>query len=172
MDGETLGTSRGPRLRACRAIAASAVIVAVTVISIAVVQRVTELPAANLDYSVAIADDVHPATSNGRIAAIARHYLDQQTPDLAAPGIHQDPRIVAMTATFARTARDLEAGVPDAQVAAAPERIVWVVQVSGDLLNLRDLPWSRGSAPNTQGRLVIDDATGTILGVYPHFPGE
>jgi hypothetical protein len=159
-------------MRPCWAIAAGAVIVALAVLSIAVVQRVTELPAANLDYTVAIAHGVHPATSNGHIAAVARHYLDEQTPDLAAPNMHMGPTVVAMTAMFARTAQDLEAGVPDAQVAAAPERIVWVVQVSGDFLNLRDLPWSREGAPDSQGRLVIDDATATILGAYPHAPGE
>ena len=63
--------------------------------------------------------------------------------------------------------------MPDAQVAAAPGRIVWVVRVSGDFLNLHDLPWSTSAAPPyTQGRLVIDDAAGTILGAYPHAPGE
>ena len=122
---------------------------------------------------MAIADGVHPVTQNGQVAAIARHYLDEQTPELAAPNIHEDPRVIAMTATFARSARDLEAGVPSAQVAAAPARTVWVVQVSGDFLNLHDLPWSTSAAPpSTQGRLVIDDASGTILGAYPHAPGE
>jgi len=71
-----------------------------------VAQRVTELPAANLDYSVAIADGAQPVTSNGQIAAIARHYLDEQTPELAAPGIHVAPRIVSVTATLARSAHD------------------------------------------------------------------
>ncbi len=73
---------RLPRMRACRAIASSAVIVALVVISIAVVQVVTRLPAANLDYTVAIGDGVHPVTSNEQVAAIARHYLDSQTPEL------------------------------------------------------------------------------------------
>jgi hypothetical protein len=49
----------------------------------------------------------------------------------------------------------------------------------GDYLNLRDLPWSRGTeqtddplliaceGPGPAGTLVIDDATGSVLGVYP-----
>ena len=164
---------RLPRMRACRAIASSAVIVALVVISIAVVQVVTRLPAANLDYTVAIGDGVHPVTSNEQVAAIARHYLDSQTPESSPQGIHVPPQILTMTATFARSARDLEAGVPEAQVAAAPDRVVWVVKAFGDFLNLHDLPWSsREAPPYPGGRLVIDDATGTILGVYPHAPGE
>jgi hypothetical protein len=131
-----------PRIRSSWVVSLSAVLVATIVIEIVVAQRVTELPAANLDYSVAIADGAQPVTSNGRIAAIARHYLDEQTPELAAPGIHVAPRIVSVTAALARSAHDLESRVPDAQVAAAPERIIWVVRASGDFLNLHDLPWS------------------------------
>jgi hypothetical protein len=149
----------------------SAVLVATIVIGIVVAQRVTELPAANLDYSVAIADGAQPVTSNGQIAAIARHYLDEQTPELAAPGIHVAPRIVSVTATLARSAHDLESGVPDAQAAAAPERIVWVVRASGDFLNLHDLPWSSRGTPYSSGTLVIDDGTDAVLGVYPRAPG-
>jgi hypothetical protein len=172
MDGmEPEAGRRQPRIRRCWAVASSAVVVALIVIGIVVAQRVTELPAANLDYSVVIADGVQPVTSNGQIAAIARHYLDEQTRELAAPGIHVPPRILSVTATLARSAHDLEAGVPDAPAAAAPERVVWVVRASGDFLNLQDLPWSTRGTPYPSGTLVIDDATDAILGVYPHAPG-
>jgi hypothetical protein len=162
---------RLPRIRRSWAVASSAAVVALIVIGIIVAQRITQLPAANLDYSVAIGDGVQPVTSNGQIAAIARHYLDEQTPELAAPGIHVAPRIVSVTATLARSAHDLESGVPDAQVAAAPERIVWVVRASGDFLNLHDLPWSSRGTPYSSGTLVIDDGTEAVLGVYPRAPG-
>ncbi len=162
---------RLPRIRSCWAVASSAIIVALIVIGIVVAQRVTEVPAANLDYSVAIGDGVQPVTSNGQIAAIARRYLDEQTPELAAPGIHVPPRIVNVTATLARSAHELESGVPDAQVAAAPERIVWVVRASGDFLNLHDLPWSSRGTPYSSGTLMIDDATDAVLGAYPRAPG-
>ena len=71
----------------------------------------------------------------------------------------------------ARDARQLERRIPDAQPAAQPDRIVWIVRVSGDFLNLHDLPWSQSGTPDPSGTIVIDDATGTILGVYPHDPG-
>jgi hypothetical protein len=45
-----------------------------------------------------------------------------------------------------------------------------VVEVTGDLLNVHDLPWSKGEFPAPSGTIVIDDATKTILGVYPN-PG-
>jgi hypothetical protein len=172
MNGMALEAGRRlPRIRPCWAVASSAVIVALIAIGIVVVQRITQLPAANLDYSVAIGDGVQPVTSNGQIAAIARHYLDEQTRELAAPGIHVPPRIFSVTATLARSAHDLESGVPDAQAAAAPERIVWVVRASGDFLNLHDLPWSSRGTPYSSGTLVIDDGTDAVLGVYPRAPG-
>ena len=118
-----------------------------------------------------IADGVQPVTSNGQIAAIARHYLDEQTRELAAPGIHVPPMIFSVTATLARSAHDLESGVPDAQAAAAPERIVWVVRTSSDFLNLHDLPWSSRGTSYSSGTLVIDDGTDAVLGVYPRAPG-
>jgi hypothetical protein len=152
-------------------VASGAVIAALVVIGIVVAQQVTRLPPANPDYSVALAPGVRPAAPNGRIAAIARRYLDDQTPELAAPNIHQPPMVISATATLARDARQVEPGIPDAQAAAQPDRIVWIVRASGDFLNLHDLPWSSSGAPYPSGNLVIDDATGTILGVYPHAPG-
>lgn len=43
--------------------------------------------------------------------------------------------------------------------------------VSGDFLNLDDLPWSSRGGADPSGSIVIDDTSGTILGVYPHDPG-
>lgn len=173
MDGTSSQAARRfARVRGSWVVAAIAVVIALVAVGAEIAQRVTQLPAANLDYSVVIAEGVRPVTSNGQVAAIARRYLDGQTPELAAPGIHDAPMIISMTATLARLAPALEVGVPEAQVAAAPDRIVWVVKASGDFLNLHDLPWSSHGTPYPSGRLVIDDATGTILGVYPHAPGE
>ena len=111
--------------------------------------------------------DVHPITDKHRIAAVARRYLDDQVP-LASPGVHQPPLVITMQATFARDASRLEPRVSSAEVAARPERTVWVVMVSGEVLNLRNLPWSRSGDSCPTGNLVIDDATSTVLGVYPH----
>ncbi len=60
--------------------------------------------------------------------------------------------------------------IPEGSIAADPSRVVWIARVSGDLLNLHDYPWSRSGAPDQQGDIVIDDATGEILGVYPNQP--
>jgi cystathionine beta-lyase/cystathionine gamma-synthase len=78
--------------------------------------------------------------------------------------------VLTEVATLAPDARRFEPAISAAQAAAQPGRIVWIVQVSGDFLNLRDLPWSRQGAPDPSGYIVIDDTTGTILGVYPHDP--
>ena len=121
-------------------------------------------------YSVTIAAGVNPVTPAGQVAAVAGHYLDEQTPDIAAPELHIPPRVLTEVATLAPDARRFEPAISAAQAAAQPGRIVWIVQVSGDFLNLRDLPWSRQGAPDPSGNIVIDDATGTILGVYPHDP--
>jgi hypothetical protein len=62
---------------------------------------------------------------------------------------------------------------PAIQVAAAiadVHRVVWVAAVTGDLLNLNDLAWSRSGDPGGTGTIVIDDASLSILGVYPHQP--
>lgn len=166
MHGVTAGTGRGlPRVRASWIVAAIAVVVALGVVGAAVVPRITELPAANTDYSVAITDGVHPVTSNGQVAAIARRYLDEQDSESHVP-----TRVITMTATFARSAPPLEACVPAGPVAAAPDRIVWVVQASGDFMTPHELPWSSAGVPFPEGDLVIDDATATILGVYPRPP--
>lgn len=170
-EGGPAESQRSPRLRPCWLAASGAVIAALVMVGIVVAQQVTQLPPANPDYSVTIAPGVRPVTPNGRIAAIARRYLDDQTPELAAPNIHQPPVVISATATFARDARQLEPGIPDAQAAAEPDRIVWIVRASGDSLNLHDLPWSNSGVPYPSGNIVIDDATGTILGVYPHAPG-
>ena len=134
------------------------------------VTRGSELPPANSGYTVSIADGLTPTISAARAAAIARHYLDQQTRDLAAPGIHVDPIVRSVSAVRAAAAASLEPGVPAQTVSADPGRVVWVASVTGDFLNLHDLPWSSAGDPYPSGNIVIDDATETILGVYPSSP--
>jgi hypothetical protein len=147
------------------------VAVATLAVGVIVVERVTELPAANTDYSVVIDPGVHPVTPNGRAAAIARRYLDDQTSELAAPGIRVPPVIFSATASLARDARRIEPAIPEAAATAQPDRVVWVVRATGDMLILHDLPWSSAGTPYPSGTIVIDDATGSILGVYPREPG-
>ena len=121
-------------------------------------------------YPVTIAPGIQPFLTSQRVAGISRGYLDAQTPQLAAPALHRPPLVLAEWATRARDASIHEPRVPPDAVAQQPDRVVWVVLVSGDLLNLGDFPWSRSGAPDPEGTIVIDDASGTILGVYPHDP--
>jgi hypothetical protein len=121
----------------------------------------------NSDYHVSIAAGVQPHMTADRAAAIATRYLNDQTGELAAAELHRPPRIVSASALAARDARTLEPAIPDDRVAERPDRLVWVVEVTGDLLNFHVLAWSNGEFPGPSGTIVIDDATQVILGVYP-----
>lgn len=176
MDSRRL-SAENVRWRALRPsfIAAALVLtVAIAVVGAAAaiaLQSASSLPAANTGYAVTIGYGNVPVTPDAQAAAIARHYLDQQTPELAAPQLHSAPTVISETAVLARTAASLEPGLPSAALAARPDRVLWVVKVEGDFLDLHDLPWSTSAAPGPEGAIVIDDASGTILGVYPHVPG-
>ena len=149
---------------------AGALVIAALALSAFVVTRGADIPPADPGYTVSVAAGVTTTTSADRAAAIARHYLDLQTPELAAPGIHTDPTVRSVAAVRAADAAAIEPGVPAQEVAASPGRVVWVASVIGDFLNLHDLPWSRAGTPYPSGNIVIDDATGSILGVYPSGP--
>jgi hypothetical protein len=123
------------------------------------------------DYRVYVAAGAHPAMSAGIAAGIATRYLNDQTAELAAPELHRLPMVLAASAVFARDAARLEPRVPAGAVAEQPDRLVWVVEVTGDLLNLNDLAWSSGGSPDASGTIIVDDATKTILGVYPDAGG-
>ena len=154
------GIRRWPAVIATLAVAGAALLAFI-------VTRGPDMPAAAPGYTVTVAGGVTTTTSADRAAAVARHYLDLQTPELAAPGIHADPIVRSVAAGRAVDAAKLEPAVPAEAVAADPGRIVWVASVTGDFLNLHDLPWSRAGTPYPSGNIVIDDATGNILGVYP-----
>ena len=119
-------------------------------------------------YSVTIAPGISPTLTGPQVAAIARGYLDAQAPQAEGPPI--PPVVLAEWATPARDAAKREPAVSSDAVAGQPDRVVWVVSVTGDVLNLTDLSWSRQSGADAAGNIVIDDASGMILGVYPHDP--
>jgi hypothetical protein len=132
---------------------------------------------ANGPYSTRIADGVWPRLSAADAVAISRSYLDAQTPEIAAPELHVVPDITATWAVQASDAATIDGCIP----AVSSTDVVWVTEGVGDYLNLRDLPWSRTTTqanadspmvdacggPGPAGTIVIDDATGAILGVYP-----
>ena len=127
----------------------------------------------NGPYAVVTASEVHPRLSARDAVRISREYLDAQTPEIAAREMHVPPMITAVWAVRAADAASI-----DGCIAAASDgdAVVWVTKGHGDYLNLVDRAWSRSSSreprlecgtPSTQGTLVIDDATGSILGVFP-----
>jgi predicted NBD/HSP70 family sugar kinase len=129
-------------------------------------------PGWNSGYTVSIEPGIQPQTSAARAAGVARRYLDEQTPELAAPELHVDPRIMRLSAARAADVRQVEPGVPEQAAAGQPDRIVWVVSATGDFLNLHRLEWSEAGMAYPSGNIVIDDATAAVLGVYPHdLPG-
>jgi hypothetical protein len=138
---------------------------------------------ANGPYTGLIAPGLYPRLTVQDAIAISRGYLADQTPELAAPELHIFPRITSVWAVRADEASDLDGCIP----VVPGNQIVWVTKGQGDYLNLSDHPWSKRfsrasqldpnpsrmvcEAPGPQGTLVIDDATGAILGVYPESPG-
>jgi hypothetical protein len=129
--------------------------------------------APNGPFSLSVATGLQPSRSADDAVRISRAYLDAQTPE--AEGPHISPRITAVWAVRANDARALDGCIPS----GGGNQIVWVTKGQGDYLNLRDYPWSHSTGltnnvcelPGTEGTLVVDDATGVILGVYPESPG-
>jgi hypothetical protein len=136
-------------------------------------------PTANGAYDVSIGDGLHPRMSADDAVAITLTYLARQTPEIAAPELHVKPDVTQVWAVRASDVRSLDGCAPG----QTSSDIVWVTKGVGDYLNLHDLPWSRGTeqtddplviaceGPGPAGTLVIDDATRSVLGVYP-FVGD
>jgi hypothetical protein len=137
----------------------------------------------NGPVAASISSGLQPRLSSSDAVAISRTFLDQQTPELAAPELHIAPRITNVWAVRTSEAWRLDGCIPS----VAGDAIVWVTRGQGDYLNLADHPWSRTLSfvdqvnpddmrlrcfsAGTEGTLVIDDSTGSILGVYPESGG-
>jgi hypothetical protein len=136
----------------------------------------------NGQFQTSIAAGLTPRLAAADAVAISRAYLDRQTPELAVPQMHREPQISAVWALAARDAAAIDGCIPK----RTSDQVVWVTKGVGDYLNLRDLPWSHATAqaeadtalamacggPGPAGTIVIDDATGAILGVYPAIPSD
>ena len=130
-------------------------------------------------YSSTMAPGLHPRLSPDDAVRITLDYLDAQTPQIAAPELHVSPHVDSVVAIEAANARSLDGCIPT----ETSSDVVWVTRGEGDYLNLSAHPWSSqadGSSdatslecrgPGPSGTLVIDDATGSILGVFPGQPG-
>jgi hypothetical protein len=107
--------------------------------------------------------------------AITRLYLAAMRQEIASPQIHVVAHVDSVWALPASEGWTIDSCIPrDVDV-----RTVWITKGVGDYLNPHDFAWSRhfgqfdagfqlacqGAAPS--GTLVIDDATGDVLGVYP-----
>jgi hypothetical protein len=138
----------------------------------------------NGPYTVSVAPDVHPRQAALDAVAATVRYLDDQTPQLAGPELHVAPRITKVWAVRAEDASGIDGCIPG----GLDDRVVWITKGEGDYLNLADHRWSNQfsaasqidgnphrldcEAPAPAGTVVIDDATGEILGVYPESPGH
>jgi len=123
-----------------------------------------------------IAPGLTPRLTPSEATNITYGYLNQMRLQLADPAIHVSPVVTGVWAVTADAAAGLDGCIPTGKGSG----IVWVTKAAGDFLNLTDRPWSQkfsGSAdlaaqacaaPAQAGTIVIDDATGEILGVYPN----
>lgn len=135
---------------------------------------------ANGHYTVSVAPGLHPRLAPNDAVTISRAYLDAQTSQIIAREMHIPPTITAVWAVRADDAAALDGCIPPNQ----GDAIVWVTKGHGDYLNLADHAWSPSSLhasardesamtctyPGPEGTLVIDDASGALLGVYPASP--
>lgn len=122
-----------------------------------------------------IAPGLSPRLTPTDAANITYGYLNEMRLQLADPALHVSPDVTGVWAVTADAAAGLDGCIP----AGKGSGIVWVTKGVGDYLNLVDRPWSQRfsepadpstlacTAPAQAGTVVIDDATGEILGVYP-----
>lgn len=147
--------------------------IAASAIAVIFVASCTTVPTQLGRYAVSVAQGLEPRLSASDAVSITIGYLNDQHPD--APPIA--PHVGQVWAVDASEARMLDGCIP----ARPSGSIVWVTKGQGDYLNTTDRPWSHNSSwglddpvalscegPGPAGTIVIDDATGTILGVYPY----
>ena len=128
-------------------------------------------------YTVSVAPGLHPRMVAADVVSVIHGYLDEQTPELAVPDMHVPANVTHVWAVTATDARTLDPCIP----VENSEAIVWVTMGAGDYLNLRSHSWSSNYSqaaaadpaqraclgPSHEGTMVVDDATGEILGVFP-----
>ncbi len=122
-----------------------------------------------------IAPGLDPRMTADQAESLTYGYLNQMRALLADPAQHVAPYVAEAWAVTADQAAALDGCIP----AGRGDRIVWVTKGRGDYLDLSDRAWSSAyqagsglqteacTAPAQSGTVVIDDATGEILGVYP-----
>lgn len=132
---------------------------------------------ANGPFAVHVADGVVPRRTAADAVSITRGYLANMRSEIAAPELHMPASVTTVWAVRARDAGSIDSCIP----AEASNDIVWITDGTGDYLNLRVYPWSTPYIPDDEGHairercappapagiIVIADASGSILGVFP-----
>jgi hypothetical protein len=155
-----------------------------TVLGIAVVVAIASCSAVGAlsqSPTVSVAPGIAPRMSSTDAVRVTLDYLGAQRDQLLAPEMHRDPVITSVVAVTANDAPAIDGCIPAGKGAG----VVWIMRGTGDYLNLADHPWSSWTSsssepemrdhavpgncpgPGPAGVIVIDDATGDILGVYP-----
>ena len=128
-----------------------------------------------MTFPAHIAAGLSPRLGASDAYGITLDYLRRASAE-AEPGTGAAPRLQAIWAVAADDAPTLDGCIPAGKGAG----IVWVSVGTGTYLNLSAHPWSEPSSaavtpaqhacgdPGLAGTIVIDDATGAILGVYPY----
>jgi hypothetical protein len=122
-----------------------------------------------------IAPGLVPRMTPTDAESVTYGFLNRMRLQLPDPAQHVAPYVTGTWAVTADQAAALDGCIPTGMGTG----IVWVTRGRGDYLNLTDHPWSHGyeagsdlavqacTASAQAGVMVIDDATGQILGVYP-----
>ena len=121
-----------------------------------------------MTFPAHVASGLSPRLQASDAYRITLDYLHQASLR-AEPGPTIEPSLTSMWAVTADQAAALDGCIPTGKGGG----IVWVTKGRGPYLNLATHPWSTPSgsevcsAPGASGTIVIDDATGAILGVFP-----
>ena len=125
-------------------------------------------------FGAAVAPGLRPRMVAADAVRITRDYLGEQTPELNVPAAHVPADVRPVWGVKAADAWKLDPCIP----VETSDWIVWVTVGVGDYLGRGNLPWM-SSLLDAQdanrwclsgagvGTIVIDDATGEILGVFP-----
>jgi hypothetical protein len=147
-----------------RRMVAVAIVVVVGVLAI-VALRIELAP--NDPYRAGQSVGITPVRTSEDIAGLARGYLDVQAGKLAAPALDMRPDVVEIVAMPASEGPTSLPQLTPAEVADEPGRVVWVVEVRGNVFASEARAWSAADYPAPCGHLVFDDTSLELLAVFP-----
>jgi hypothetical protein len=122
-----------------------------------------------MTFPAHVAPGLAPQLKASDAYRITLDYLNRASAS-AEPATSVAPSLTSIWAVTADQAAALDGCIPTGKGSG----VVWVTKGQGTYLNVGSHPWSSptGSAvcsnPGPAGTIVIDDATGAILGVYPY----